>query len=318
MRVGREQGLAVLPGLEVCSREEVHLLAIFEAPEQALRPCRRPSTRGLPGTNQPRGVRAPDRGHRGRRGLGREPPPADRRLRARAGGRLRTAHSLGGLCLSRARGSAGKRPAAATGVHPAGAGDRRRGGFLARDAGAGAGAVARPPGGPCLLLGRPRRTTSGGPAPSAGSQADPGRAAAGAAGPGAAQHPDAACAELRCTSWTSRRTARPPGGAYHDRDRGVGAAGPADDPRVETTARDARAKARNLDDPFMTTRTTRRVGLGLSLLSAAARRCEGEVPSRPPRAGAPSHGHLPAQPHRPRPAGGHGRDARDALRGTPG
>jgi len=36
-------------------------------------------------------------------------------------------------------------------------------------------------------------------------------------------------------------------------------------------------KALNLEDPFMTTRTTRRVGLGLSLLAAAARRCEGEV-----------------------------------------
>jgi hypothetical protein len=30
-------------------------------------------------------------------------------------------------------------------------------------------------------------------------------------------------------------------------------------------------------DPFFTTRTTRRVGLGLPLLSAAAKRCEGEV-----------------------------------------
>lgn len=36
-------------------------------------------------------------------------------------------------------------------------------------------------------------------------------------------------------------------------------------------------KALNLEDPFVTTRTTRRVGLGLSLLAAAARRCEGEV-----------------------------------------
>ncbi len=36
-------------------------------------------------------------------------------------------------------------------------------------------------------------------------------------------------------------------------------------------------KARHLDDPFVTTRTTRRVGLGLSLLAAAARRCEGDI-----------------------------------------
>lgn len=36
-------------------------------------------------------------------------------------------------------------------------------------------------------------------------------------------------------------------------------------------------KMRNIDDPFVTTRTTRRVGLGLSLLAAAARRCEGDI-----------------------------------------
>jgi|OpeIllAssembly_1097287.scaffolds.fasta_scaffold38022_3 hypothetical protein len=36
-------------------------------------------------------------------------------------------------------------------------------------------------------------------------------------------------------------------------------------------------KALNLEDPFVTTRTTRRVGLGLSLLAAAARRCEGQA-----------------------------------------
>ncbi len=36
-------------------------------------------------------------------------------------------------------------------------------------------------------------------------------------------------------------------------------------------------KIRRLSDPFVTTRTTRRVGLGLSLLAAAARRCEGDI-----------------------------------------
>jgi hypothetical protein len=36
-------------------------------------------------------------------------------------------------------------------------------------------------------------------------------------------------------------------------------------------------KIRNIDDPFVTTRTTRRVGLGLSLLAAAARRCDGDI-----------------------------------------
>jgi anti-sigma regulatory factor (Ser/Thr protein kinase) len=37
------------------------------------------------------------------------------------------------------------------------------------------------------------------------------------------------------------------------------------------------AKLENIDDPFITSRTTRRVGLGLSLFAAAARRCEGTL-----------------------------------------
>jgi anti-sigma regulatory factor (Ser/Thr protein kinase) len=43
-------------------------------------------------------------------------------------------------------------------------------------------------------------------------------------------------------------------------------------------------KIRRIDDPFVTTRQTRRVGLGLSLLAAAARRCQGDVhvDARPP------------------------------------
>ena len=36
-------------------------------------------------------------------------------------------------------------------------------------------------------------------------------------------------------------------------------------------------KMKNISDPFITSRTTRRVGLGLSLLTAAAERCDGTV-----------------------------------------
>jgi hypothetical protein len=36
-------------------------------------------------------------------------------------------------------------------------------------------------------------------------------------------------------------------------------------------------KIKRIEDPFITTRTTRRVGLGLALLAAAARRCEGDI-----------------------------------------
>jgi len=36
MREGNKQGLPVLPGLEICSREEVHILALFETLDPAL------------------------------------------------------------------------------------------------------------------------------------------------------------------------------------------------------------------------------------------------------------------------------------------
>lgn len=36
-------------------------------------------------------------------------------------------------------------------------------------------------------------------------------------------------------------------------------------------------KIKRIEDPFVTTRTTRRVGLGLALLAAAARRCDGGI-----------------------------------------
>jgi signal transduction histidine kinase len=36
-------------------------------------------------------------------------------------------------------------------------------------------------------------------------------------------------------------------------------------------------KLQNINDPFITSRTTRRVGLGLSLLAAATERCEGTL-----------------------------------------
>jgi C4-dicarboxylate-specific signal transduction histidine kinase len=36
-------------------------------------------------------------------------------------------------------------------------------------------------------------------------------------------------------------------------------------------------KLKNPTDPFITSRTTRRVGLGLSLLAAAAQRCDGKI-----------------------------------------
>lgn len=99
MRVGREQGLAVLPGLEVCSREEVHLLTIFEAPEQALRMQAAVYAR-LPGANRPEVF-----GHQIVATADDEVLAENPRLLIGACGLgledvVRTAHSLGGLCLA--------------------------------------------------------------------------------------------------------------------------------------------------------------------------------------------------------------------------
>ena len=70
-------------------------------------------------------------------------------------------------------------------------------------------------------------------------------------------------------------------------------------------------KIRHLEDPFVTTRKTRRVGLGLSLLAAAARRCDGNLTvTAPPEQRNHGSGGLPAQPHRPRPHGRHRRHDR--------
>lgn len=52
MREGARAGLAVLPGMEICTREEVHLLALFENLSQALAMQEFVYT-GLPGENQP-------------------------------------------------------------------------------------------------------------------------------------------------------------------------------------------------------------------------------------------------------------------------
>jgi PHP family Zn ribbon phosphoesterase len=52
MREGQKQGLQVLPGMEVCSKEEVHILALFEE----LDPARKMQTyvyANLPGENNP-------------------------------------------------------------------------------------------------------------------------------------------------------------------------------------------------------------------------------------------------------------------------
>jgi PHP family Zn ribbon phosphoesterase len=52
MREGAKQGIRVLPGMEVCSKEEVHILAVFEALEPAQK-MQAYVYANLPGKNRP-------------------------------------------------------------------------------------------------------------------------------------------------------------------------------------------------------------------------------------------------------------------------
>lgn len=52
MREGETQGLAVLPGMEICSKEEVHLVVLFDAIEDAFA-MQEIVYANLPGINQP-------------------------------------------------------------------------------------------------------------------------------------------------------------------------------------------------------------------------------------------------------------------------
>ena len=52
LREGTRQGIAVLPGMEICSREEVHLVALFNTIEDALK-MQAYVYAHLPGKNQP-------------------------------------------------------------------------------------------------------------------------------------------------------------------------------------------------------------------------------------------------------------------------
>ena len=75
------------------------------------------------------------------------------------------------------------------------------------------------------------------------------------------------------------------------------------------------ATAAAATDPFFTTRTTRRVGMGLPLLAEAARAAGGVlIPRVGAGSGHPREGDIPVQPHRPRASGRH----RDDVDGAAG
>jgi predicted metal-dependent phosphoesterase TrpH len=52
LREGKKRGLAVLPGMEICSKEEVHLVALFKKIEDGLK-MQQYVYAHLPGENQP-------------------------------------------------------------------------------------------------------------------------------------------------------------------------------------------------------------------------------------------------------------------------
>lgn len=58
--------------------------------------------------------------------------------------------------------------------------------------------------------------------------------------------------------------------------------------------------AKAVENPFVTTRTTRKVGLGIPLFKAGCENCGRPLSAPEPGGeGDPFGGHLPAQPHRP-------------------
>jgi predicted metal-dependent phosphoesterase TrpH len=98
MQVGREAGLPVLPGLEVCSREEVHLLTLFDTADRALALQAAVYAR-LPGVNRPELF-----GHQIVATAADEVLAENPRLLIGACGLtldevIRAAHALGGVCL---------------------------------------------------------------------------------------------------------------------------------------------------------------------------------------------------------------------------
>lgn len=99
MREGDRQGLAVLPGMEICSREEVHLVTLFEKIEDVLK-MQEFIYRHLSGNNQPEVFGHQVVADEHDQVLGENP-----RLLIGAVGLslvdiVKKAHDLGGICIS--------------------------------------------------------------------------------------------------------------------------------------------------------------------------------------------------------------------------
>jgi hypothetical protein len=99
MREGRRRGISVLPGLEVCSKEEVHILAIFGELEQALA-MQEWVYAGLSGENQPEVFGYQVVANEDSEVLGENPRLLIGATHLGLGQIVRQTHALGGLSLS--------------------------------------------------------------------------------------------------------------------------------------------------------------------------------------------------------------------------
>jgi 3',5'-nucleoside bisphosphate phosphatase len=99
MREGLRRGVGVLPGLEICSKEEVHVLAIFGELEQALA-MQEWVYAGLSGENQPEVFGYQIVANEDNEVLAENPRLLIGATRLGLGQIVRQTHALGGLSLS--------------------------------------------------------------------------------------------------------------------------------------------------------------------------------------------------------------------------
>lgn len=99
IREGARQGLAVLPGIEICSKEEVHLVTLFKAIEDSLK-MQEFIYQHLGGTNQPEVFGHQVIADEHDQVLGENPRLLIGATRLSLNDIVKTVHQLGGICIS--------------------------------------------------------------------------------------------------------------------------------------------------------------------------------------------------------------------------
>lgn len=99
MREGARQGIAVLPGMEICSREEVHLVTLFKKIEDALK-MQEFIYKHLNGNNQPEVFGHQVVADEHDQVLGENPRLLIGATGLSLGDVVEKAHHLGGICIS--------------------------------------------------------------------------------------------------------------------------------------------------------------------------------------------------------------------------